>query len=248
MSFIHPLADPCLYPLAHQLIPILSSTFEEEIQFAIGVRQLCRKYNILFIADEVRMGAGKTGKFLCSDWLGPENKPDMVNMAKSITGGSYPASYILGNDDVMGPDMIKPYETGSTFCMAPAANIATLTALQIYDEENLLQRATDIGNKFAEITKSWKHSFIKYVTNRGADASIYIKPGNVVTPRRIARLAFQRGVFIYPHGERLRIGFALNITDQEFDKGMGILKSVLDDVESYGEIPGSIHEAETPEQ
>jgi ornithine--oxo-acid transaminase len=194
------------------------------------------------------MGAGKTGKFLCSDWLGPENKPDMVNMAKSITGGSYPASYVLGNDDVMGPDMIKPYETGSTFCMAPAANIATLTALQIYDEENLLQRATDIGNKFAEITRSWKHDCIKYVTNRGADASIYIKPGNFVTPRRIARLAFQRGVFIYPHGERLRIGFALNITDQEFDKGMRILKSVFDDIESYGEIPGSIHEAETPKQ
>jgi 4-aminobutyrate aminotransferase-like enzyme len=63
------------------------SSFEEELNFAIGVRQLCKKYNILFIADEVRMGSGKSGKFLCSDWMGPENKPDMVVMGKSITGG-----------------------------------------------------------------------------------------------------------------------------------------------------------------
>ncbi|RKK76285.1 hypothetical protein BFJ71_g16983 [Fusarium oxysporum] len=222
-------------------------TFEEEINFAVGVRQLCRKYNVLFIADEVRMGSGKTGKFLCSDWMGPDNKPDMVTMGKSITGGSYPASYILGNNDVMGPDMIKPYETGSTFGMAPAANAATLAALRTYDEENLLQRASEIGEKFAQITKSWQYSFVKYITNRGADVSISINPDNTtVTPRRIARLCFQRGVFIYPHGDRLRVGFALTITDEEFDKGMKILKGVLDDAESYGDIPGSIHEAETP--
>ncbi|RKK79195.1 hypothetical protein BFJ71_g16304 [Fusarium oxysporum] len=222
-------------------------SFEDEIKFAVGVRQLCRKYNVLFIADEVRMGSAKTGKFLCSDWMGPENKPDMVSLGKSITGGSYPASYVLGNDDAMGPDMIKPYETGSTFGMAAAANAATLTALRVYDEENLLQRATEIGSKFAEMTKSWKYPFVKYITNRGADVCIYLIAENTtVTPRRIARLCFQRGVFIYPHGERLRVGFALTITDEEMDKGMKILKGVLDDIESYGEIPGSIHEAETP--
>lgn len=78
-----------------------ASSFEEELNFAIGVRQLCKRYNILFIADEVRMGSGKTGKFLCSDWMGPENKPNMVVMGKSITGGAYPASYIFGNHEVM---------------------------------------------------------------------------------------------------------------------------------------------------
>lgn len=221
-------------------------TFEEEIAFASGVRQLCKKHNVLFIADEVRMGAAKTGKFFCSDWMGPENKPDIVTMSKSITGGSYPASYILGPDEVMGPDMIKPYETGSTFGMAAAANTATLTALKIFEEENLCERAGIIGDKFAEITGSWEYPFVSHIANRGADACIYIKPGGTVTPRRICRLCYQRGLLIYPHGERLRIGFALTITDEEFEKGMGILKGVLDDVELYGEIPGSIHEAETP--
>ncbi|KAH8743155.1 pyridoxal phosphate-dependent transferase [Diaporthe sp. PMI_573] len=200
-------------------------SFEEEIQFAISVRQLCKKYNVLFIADE--------------------NKPDMVTMGKSITAGAYPASYILGNNEVM--TLINPYESGSTFGMAAAANAATLAALRVYDEEKLLDRATAIGDKWAKITSSWKHPFIKHITNRGADACIYIKPEcGSVTGRRICRLAFQRGVFIYPHGERIRVGMALTITDEEFDKGMRILKSVLDDIESYGEMPGSIHEAETP--
>lgn len=191
------------------------------------------------------MGSAKTGKFLCSDWMGPENKPDMVTMGKSITAGAYPASYILGNDEVM--TLIKPYESGSTFGMAAAANAATLAALRVYDEEKLLERATAIGDKWAKITSSWKYPYLKYFTNRGADACIYIKPEcGTVTGRRICRLAFQRGLFIYPHGERIRVGMALTITDEELDKGMRILKSVLDDIESYGEMPGSIHEAETP--
>lgn len=145
----------------------------------------------------------------------------------------------------MGPDMIKPYETGSTFGMAAAANVATLTALRIYDQEKLLERATLLGEKFANMTASWKYPFVKRMNNRGADVCIFIRSGyGNVTPRRIARLCFQRGLLVYPHGERLRMGFALTITDAEFDTGMTIFKGVLDDVESYGDIPGSVHPAE----
>lgn len=118
------------------------------------------------------MGSGKTGKFLCSEWMGTDNKPDMITLGKSITGGVYPASYILGF----------------------------------------------------------------------ADLGIVIKEGvDNVTPRRIARLAYQKGVLIYPPAPRIRLSVALTITDEELDRGLRILTEVMDEVRFYEEIPGSTH-------
>lgn len=129
--------------------------------------------------------------------------------------------------------------------MAPTINAATLTSLRIIDDENLLKRAIEIRNRFSNITKSWNYPFIEFITNRGADACICLNSNiKTVTPRRIARLCFQRGVFVYPSGNRIRVGLTLTITDEEFDKAMSIFKGVLDDIECYGDIPGSIHEAE----
>ncbi|CAI7654580.1 unnamed protein product [Penicillium bialowiezense] len=219
-------------------------TIEQENNFAIKLRQLCREYNVLFIADEIRMGCAKTGKFLSCDWMGEENKPDMITLGKSITGGMYPASYILGNNDTM--ELVGPYSVSSTFAKSPTANIATLTALQIYEDEKLLERAAAIGRRFTEVTSQWKHDHVEYATCRGADACVMIKEGNgTVTPRRIARLAFQRGVLVYPMGRRLRISIALNIEDEELNRGLTVLGQVLDEIPFYGEIPGDQHEADS---
>ncbi|KAG6989162.1 putative ornithine aminotransferase [Fusarium oxysporum f. sp. conglutinans] len=218
-------------------------TFEEEINFAIGVRQLCKKFNVLFISDEVRMGSGKTGKFLCSDWLGAENKPDMITLGKSITGGVYPASYVLGSNDTM--TLIQPNQVASTYAMSPAGNAAVLAALSVYGDENLLARATVIQERWNAVTSKWNHPFIEYCTARGADLGIVIKEGvDNVTPRRIARLAYQKGVLIYPQNPRLRCSVALTIEDVELDKGLRILTEVMDEVSLYGEIAGSTHAAE----
>ncbi|KAE8372001.1 pyridoxal phosphate-dependent transferase [Aspergillus bertholletiae] len=218
-------------------------TFEEEINFAIGVRRLCTKYNILFISDEVRMGSAKTGKFLCSDWLGPENKPDIVTLGKSITGGVYPASYVLGFNETM--NLVQPNQIASTYAMSPAANAATLAALGIYEDTHILERATAIQNRWNEVAARWNHPFIDYCTARGADLGIVIKMGvSNVTPRRIARLAYQKGVLIYPQNPRLRLSVALTITDDELDKGLRILTEVMDEIASYDDIPGSTHTVE----
>lgn len=218
-------------------------TFEQELQFSIELRKLCKKHNILFIADEIRMGCAKTGRFLCSDWMGPENKPDMITIGKSITGGVFPASYILGNDEVM--TLVGAFEVGSTFAMAPAANAATMAALQVYDKERLADRALVIGEKLKSVTASWKHPFLDYVTNRGADLCIMVKQDSgSVTARRIARLAYQKGLLVFPHNLRIRASVALTITDAQLDKGLSILTHVMDHIQSYGEIPGSLHPAD----
>jgi ornithine--oxo-acid transaminase len=186
------------------------------------------------------MECGKTGKFLCSDWLGADSKPDMITLGKSITGGVYPASYILGSNDVM--TLVKPYQVGSTFAMAPPANAATMAALRVYDEPGLIERAFAIESKWKTTVATWNHDFIKYTTCRGADMRIIVKAdAHKVTARRIARLAFQKGVLIYPQGTHLRVGVALTITDAELDRGLRILTEVMSEIESYGEIPGSLH-------
>ncbi|KAL4982535.1 pyridoxal phosphate-dependent transferase [Aspergillus falconensis] len=210
-------------------------TFEEEIEFAIGVRQLCKKYDVLFIADEVRMGSGKTGKFLCSDWMGPENKPDMVVMGKSITGGAYPASYIFGTDKVM--DLVGGYESVHTFGMAPAAVAATRATLKILDEEQLVERATWLGKIWKEETADWTTRFpwLDYVTNRGADFGLYLKRSDdpKVTTRRLGMLALHKGVLSYPDGDRVRLGVALNIPESDFRRGIAILREALAKLPEY---------------
>ena len=212
------------------------STFKEELDFAIGVRQLCKKYNILFVADEVRMGSVKTGKFLCSDWMGAENKPDMVVMGKSITGGAYPASYILGKEEVMG--LIGGYESVASFGMAPAAIAATRATLKIMDEENLVERAAWIGQVWKEEMASLNLPWLDYVTNRGADLGLYLKRTNNprLTTRRLGMICLRKGILTYPDGDRVRIGVALNIPEAELRRGIAILKEALSELDDYDEV------------
>lgn len=218
-------------------------TFEEELKFATEVRQICKKYNVLFISDEVRQGAGKTGKFLSSEWMGPENKPDMVTMGKSISGGAYPASFVLGSNEVM--TLVKPYQSASTFAMAPQANAAVLATLEVMDEEKLIERALAIQAKWKEETSTWKIPFVHFYTSRGGDMNIILDESfKGVTARRIARLAYQKGALMYSQPGRVRLGVALTITDEELEKGMAILKETLEEVQEFGGIPGSNHKAE----
>ncbi|KAF4210548.1 hypothetical protein CNMCM8980_004028 [Aspergillus fumigatiaffinis] len=211
-------------------------SFEEELNFAIGVRQLCKKYNILFIADEVRMGSGKTGKFLCSDWMGSENKPDMVVMGKSITGGAYPASYIFGHDEVM--DLVGGYESVATFGMAPAAIAATRATLKIIDEERLVDRATWIGQVWKKETADWNMPWLDYTTNRGADFGLYLKPTDNPrhTTRRLSMLCLHKGILTYPDGDRVRMGVALNIPEADLLRGITSVKEALLELDDYDEI------------
>jgi ornithine--oxo-acid transaminase len=181
------------------------------------------------------MGSGKTGKFLCSDWMGPENKPDMVIMGKSITGGAYPASYILGRDEIM--ELIGGYESVATFGMAPAAIAATRATLKIIDEEKLLDRATWISDIWRKETADWKFPLLDYVTNRGADLGVYLKSDNPrVTGRRFGMLCLHKGLLTYPDGNRIRLGVALNIPEEDLRRGIAILKEALTELDEYDEI------------
>ncbi|OGE47679.1 hypothetical protein PENARI_c038G09160 [Penicillium arizonense] len=222
-------------------------TFEQDKQYARAVALLCKKYNILFISDEIRMGAGKTGRFLCSEWLGEDIKPDMITIGKSITGGAYPAAFVLGNNETMS--LVKPYQCAGTFAQTPMAIACTTTALKIIDEEGLVTRAAKIQDQFLEYTKDWvqKFAFVEFVTARGADFNITLKldyHNPLVTARRFAALAMHKGLVTYPLEGRIRMSIAMTIPDEALQRGFEILRETAEEIEQYEEIAGGVHETE----
>lgn len=182
------------------------------------------------------MGCGKTGKFLCSDWMGEENKPDIITLGKSITGGAYPASYILGREEIMS--LVGGYQSVATYAFTPQAIAATRAFLKIVDDENLLERAAWIGKIWEEMTADWSYEYLDYTTNRGADLCIMLKDVGdpKITGRKLGMVCAEKGVLVYADGNRIRMGVALNITEQELRKGISYLKEALDDLPLYDEI------------
>ncbi|EQB53418.1 hypothetical protein CGLO_06855 [Colletotrichum gloeosporioides Cg-14] len=221
----------------------LARSMEEEIEFCIGVRKLCKQFNILFIADEVRMGSCKTGRFLSSDWMGLEHKPDMVTMGKSISGGVWPTSFVFGPDEVM--NKMKPYQSVSTFSMSSMAVTAVTTALQIYEEENLQQRARDIHAKWVSETSTWKFPWLRYCPAFGADLNIlldteYQTRPEKITPRRFSLLCASKGLLVFPGPNgRIRLGVALTIPDADLFQGFKVLREALEELPHYEYIEGS---------
>ena len=111
-----------------------------------GVRALCTKYNVLFIADEVQTGLWRTGKRLACDHEGV--KPDILVLGKALSGGVYPVSCVLANDEIMLT--IKPGQHGSTYGGNPLAAAVTVAALKVLEDEKLAENAERLGELFRE--------------------------------------------------------------------------------------------------
>ena len=189
--------------------------------------------NILFIADEVRQGAGKTGKFFSFQHLGDDVKPDIVAMGKLITGGFYPQSFIMGMDTIMAS--VGPYEMASTYGFSPLAIAAADATIEVFDDENLVERAVHLGDLWREAVESWHHPLVDYVAQIGADSNLILRG---VKPSRVAALCMHRGLFVYSKANGLRLSFVMNIAGELLLRGSAILRSCLDDINNYGSIEG----------
>ncbi|VDN11084.1 unnamed protein product [Dibothriocephalus latus] len=136
------------------------------------VRELCTKYNCLFIADEVQTGLARTGRRLCCDH---ENvKPDIVILGKALSGGVLPVSAVLANDEIMLT--IKPGEHGSTFGGNPLACKVAMAALQVMEEENLAENAQKMGKIFRESMADLPKSVVPCVRGKGLLNALVIDP------------------------------------------------------------------------
>jgi ornithine--oxo-acid transaminase len=135
-----------------------------------AVRDLCTKYNVLFIADEVQTGLGRTGKLLAVDH--EDVKPDILILGKALSGGVYPVSAVLANNSVML--CIKPGEHGSTYGGNPLGCKVAMSALDVLVSEKLSENAERLGVKLRSALSELPTNIIKTVRGKGLLNAIVI--------------------------------------------------------------------------
>ena len=192
-----------------------------------GVRRLCDKYNVLFIADEVQTGIGRTGKLLASDY---ENaKPDLLILGKALSGGVFPVSAVLANNEVMM--CIKPGEHGSTFGGNPLACAVAKAALEVIIEEDLAENAYNLGEYFrSELNKFIKDSpIVKLVRGKGLLNAIVINDTEESnTAWNLCLEMKNNGLLAKPtHGNIIRFAPPLTITKNQLEDCIKIITNTL---------------------
>ena len=192
-----------------------------------GVRALCTKYNVLFIADEVQTGLGRTGKRLACDHEGV--KPDILVLGKALSGGVYPVSCVLANDEIMLT--IKPGQHGSTYGGNPLAAAVTVAALKVLEDEKLAENAERLGELFRERMRQiqQKTTLIETVRGKGLLNAI------VIATDEESPLAWQiclklkeKGLLCkQTHGNKIRFAPPLVITESQIEEACDLIEEVI---------------------
>jgi ornithine--oxo-acid transaminase len=195
--------------------------------YLAGVRNLCTKYNVLFIADEVQTGIGRTGKMLATDY--EDAKPDILVLGKALSGGVFPVSAALANDEIML--CIQPGEHGSTFGGNPLACQVAMAALKVIVDEDLAENAMILGQKFRHgISALIKESnLISSVRGKGLlNAMIINDTEDSSTAWDLCVALKNNGLLAKPtHGNIIRFAPPLVITEKQLDACLSIIRSTV---------------------
>lgn len=187
--------------------------------------ELCREANVLFMADEIQTGIGRTGKMLCCDY---ENvRPDVLILGKALAGGVLPASAVLCDDEIML--CIKPGEHGSTFGGNPLACRVAMTALDVVRDEKLSENAFRLGNILRAELKKINSPLIKMVRGKGLLNAIVIDEKQGASAWDICLKLKENGLLAKPtHGDKIRFAPPLVITEEQILECAAIIrKSVM---------------------
>jgi 4-aminobutyrate aminotransferase/(S)-3-amino-2-methylpropionate transaminase len=198
--------------------------------------EICRKHGVLFIADEVQSGFGRTGTLFASEHYGIE--PDILVTAKSL-GGGLPLAAITGRAEIM--DAPGPGGLGGTFAGNPLSCAAALAVLDIFDRENLLTRAHEIGTKFQKRAKEWQKrwSIVGDVRGLGGMQAIeLVKSSDKREPaaeetKDVTKYCYEHGLITITAGSYsnvIRVLVPLVVTDEQMDEALDVLESALQTV------------------
>lgn len=188
---------------------------------------LCQKHNVLFIADEVQTGIARTGKLIACHH---ENvQPDILILGKALSGGMYPVSAVLANNEIM--NVIHPGQHGSTFGGNPIACAVAIAALDVVEEENLSERAEELGKLFrAEIEKLIeKTDLITKVRGKGLLNAILINDTpESSTAWNLCLQLKENGLLAKPtHGNIIRLAPPLVITEEQLMECVAIIEKTI---------------------
>ena len=192
--------------------------------YLAGVRSLCDKYNVLFIADEVQTGIARTGKMLATDY---ENaRPDILILGKALSGGVFPVSAVLADDDVML--CIQPGEHGSTFGGNPLACKVAQAALEVIIDEKLAENAYRLGEIFRREMRAIDSDMVTLVRGKGLLNAIVIKPKNGKEAWDVCLRLRDNGLLAKPtHGDIIRFAPPLVMTEAQLMECIEIIKKTI---------------------
>ncbi len=197
------------------------------------IMDICHKHGVLFIADEVQTGFGRTGKMFASEHYGIE--PDLIVTAKSL-GGGLPLAAVTGRAEIM--DAPGPGGLGGTFAGNPLSCAAANAVLDIFEQDNLLDRANVIGERFQKRAQQWheRHEIIGDVRGLGAMRAIELvksretrEPASEET-KRITQYCYEHGLITITagtYGNVIRVLVPLVITDEQLDEALAVLETAI---------------------
>ncbi len=186
---------------------------------------LCKSKNVLFIADEVQTGIARTGKLLACNH---ENvRPDILILGKAISGGVYPVSAVLADDDIMLT--IKPGEHGSTFGGNPVAAKVAIEALSVIKDEKLAENAEKLGKIFRDELKKVTSDMIETVRGKGLLNAVVIRPKGGKTAWDVCLALMENGLLAKPtHDHIIRFAPPLVINEAQLREAIGIIVKTLE--------------------
>ena len=205
-------------------------------EFLHGIRRICDEQGIVLVIDEVQTGFARTGKFFATEWYDIE--PDLVTVAKSIAAG-LPLSGVIGKAEIM--DAPHDSAVGGTYVGNPVAQAAALAVLDVIEEEGLVERSAEIGDRIRSRMLAWqeRHPQIGDVRGLGAMLALELvhdpstKEPAPELATRVAEEALERGLLLLKagvYGNCIRVLVPLVITDAQLDEALGVWEEALDAV------------------
>jgi ornithine--oxo-acid transaminase len=218
--------DPNVAGFLVEPIQAEAGVYIPEDGFLKKASDLCKKYNVLFAADEVQTGFGRTGKFMACDY---ENvRPDLLILGKAASGGLYPVSCVLADDKIMLT--IKPGEHGSTYGGNPVAGRVSMAAINVLIEENLTENSMKMGEIFRREMRAVKSGMIEEVRGKGLLNAVAIRPTREKTAWDICLAMKKNGILAKPtHEHIIRFTPPLVINEEQITDAIERIKKTFEE-------------------
>ncbi len=218
------LKDPNVAGFMVEPIQAEAGVYVPEDGYLRKAADLCKKYNVLFAADEVQTGLGRTGKMLACDH--EQVRPDILILGKAVSGGLYPVSCVLADDEIMLT--IKPGEHGSTYGGNPVAGKVAMAAIDVILEEKLVENSNRLGEIFRKEIKAIQSEMIEDVRGKGLLNAVAIKPMNRKTAWDVCLRLMENGLIAKPtHEHIIRFTPPLVISEEQLKEAILIIKNTF---------------------
>ena len=218
------LKDPNVAGFMAEPIQGEAGVFVPDEGYLKSALELCKKNNVLFIADEVQTGVARTGQLLAVDH--EDVKPDILILGKAISGGVFPVSAVFANDDIML--CIKPGEHGSTFGGNPLACKVAMAALEVVKDEKLAENSERLGQILRKELEAIDSDMITLVRGKGLLNAIVIKPKNGIAAWDVCMKLRDNGLLAKPtHGDIIRFAPPLVMTEAQLMECIEIIKKTI---------------------